>query len=687
MLKLFGKRKQAESDVDTSVSHAGETDSDYSILFKPNGKVKLVSVQLKESLLSSNVYDVNNVLPEDLKYICQSVLRSNQSQSETLTFNDRQWIWEFVERDGNKIIAYLVNYHEFANKLSNNSSQDNKKFSDELFAQSPTSQCVTSIDDFKILQSNHAFEKMFSVNEGKQKNIGEIVNNGNVLKELQSSLLEKDQIDGLLFVIKTAGDSYWENNGRYITASIRKSQQQDNTQLIWSFIDITDYRNLKQQHETFKRKFNTSIQAATEGIWEWSNLKENGDWWSSPMYSLLALDPKSTSPSLELIKRLMHPKEKKKFERLINNEIHVHQNVSMECRLKVKDKGFRWFRIRAVAAFNNKGDLKKLIGSLVDVHTEKSSRVQLQQEKDKAVATLNSIVDAVITTNANGVVEYGNSAAERLTGIPKNELRGKPIYKMVSFYKEHTDSYIDNPVMTCLSTGKQMKQKIYADMLDRDGTRYTVQLMATPLVGENHKVFGAVLVLNDVTNIRILSRRLKYQASHDILTKLINRGEFERRVSNAIEVAQNDGGDSVVLYIDLDRFKLINDICGHAAGDELLKQIAKLIRSITGDKVSVARMGGDEFAVLIEDTYYKAAEKMAKKLLDQIAAYRFSWDGKSFTIEVSIGIAEILPSCEGLTYLLNAADSACYLAKESGRNCIRKYSEGDDTIVEKKGQE
>ena len=160
-----------------------------------------------------------------------------------------------------------------------------------------------------------------------------------------------------------------------------------------------------------------------------------------------------------------------------------------------------------------------------------------------------------------------------------------------------------------------MKQKIYADMLDKDGTRYTVQVMATPLVRNDGQVFGSVLVLNDVTNIRVLSRRLKYQASHDILTKLINRSEFEKRVRNAIEIAHNEEGNSAVLYIDLDRFKLINDICGHAAGDELLKQVAKLLRTIVGDKSSVARMGGDEFAVLIEDVYFSDAEKVAKKIL------------------------------------------------------------------------
>ena len=468
---------------------------------------------------------------------------------------------------------------------------------------------------------------------------------------------------------------------------MKKSKQPHGEILIWIFEDFTDYKKLQQQHELYKQKFNTSIQAATEGIWEWSKLNEQGDWWSKPMYTLLGLDETATKPSLERIKRLMHPADKKRYDYLFETEMREKQFFEFECRLTVSEKGFRWFSIRVVGAYDSHGDLVKLIGSLVNIHAGKTNRIQLQQEKDKAFATLNSIVDAVITTNHDGVIEYGNSAAERLTGVPVKELRGSLIGNVISFYKEHSMVEIDNPMMQCLASGERMKQKIYADMLDRDGTRYTVQVMATPLLRKEGAVYGAVLVLNDVTNIRILSRRLKYQASHDILTKLINRSEFEKRVQNAIIVAQEESIVSSVLYIDLDRFKLINDICGHIAGDELLKQVAKLFRNIVDRNVSVARMGGDEFAVLIESCNLDAAEKVAVKILSSLEAYRFTWNEKTFSIEASIGLAEIRDTCDGLTYILNAVDSACYLAKESGRNCIRKYSEGDDTVIERKGQE
>jgi len=231
------------------------------------------------------------------------------------------------------------------------------------------------------------------------------------------------------------------------------------------------------------------------------------------MYSLFGFDMENTKPSLEMMKRLMHPKEKKVFDRLVEKEIRLKQYFTMECRLSVKEYGFRWFRLRVVGSFDSNGDLSKLIGSLVNIHSEKTSRLQLQREKDKAVATLNSIVDAVITTSAEGVIEYQNSAAERLTGISMDQAKGMRIEQAISFYQEHSLKDIDYPILSCLESGRRMNQKIYADMLDKDGTRYTVQVMATPLVGNDNQIFGAVLVLNDVTNIRVLSRRLKYQAA------------------------------------------------------------------------------------------------------------------------------------------------------------------------------
>ncbi len=687
MLNLFGRNKNNESSDDAVNIIAKDSDSKYSIQMDLKGRILFISFGLKEYFLIHDIYDVSQILPTDMESLCESLSKSRRSQVTKCEFSGKVWLWEFSVQDKNNVLVKLLNHEDFERDNRADSNNDANQLNEETFGSVPASICVTSHDNFHVIYANERFHKMFKGAKELLNDLSLLINNKEVLSDINSSLQDSDEVENVLFVYKQQGESFWQNNDRFISVNIQRSNQIFGDALVWKFEDISDFKNLQNQHQLYKKKFNTAIQAATEGIWEWSKLDEHGDWWSKPMYSLLGLDKDNNKPSLEMMKRLMHPKEKKVFDRLLENEIRSKQYFSMECRLTVKEHGFRWFRLRVVGAFDINGDVSKLIGSLVNIHSEKTNRLQLQQEKDKAVATLNSIVDAVITTNADGVIEYQNSAAERLTGISKEQAKGMHIDKTISFYQEHSLNDIDNPVITCLNSGERMSQKIYADMLDKDGTRYTVQVMATPLVRKDGQVFGAVLVLNDVTNIRVLSRRLKYQASHDILTKLINRSEFEKRVRNAITQAQNHDGNSAVLYIDLDRFKLINDICGHAAGDELLKQVAKLLRAIVDKKNSVARMGGDEFAVLIENTHISKAEKIANKILSELAAYRFSWDEKTFSIECSIGMAEIQPSCDGLTYILNAVDSACYLAKESGRNCIRTYCDGDDTIIERKGQE
>tara|TARA_R110002049_G_scaffold13509_2_gene58398 strand:+ start:37934 stop:40783 length:2850 start_codon:yes stop_codon:yes gene_type:complete len=687
MLNLFGRNKKSGLNEEVSAAGVPESKAKYSIKLDPKGKILFISFALKEYFLIYDIYDASQILPKNIGQLCQSLYKNSASQVVKCEHKNKVWVWEFSAQSKTQIFVELVNKSDFEKASQESSNKNADQLNEEIFGSIPASICITSYDSLEFIYKNNKFLEMFSISESEMSNISQLIRNDAILQDVNSSIKDTDQIDNVLFVYTKAGESFWQNKNLYISISIKRSRQIFGDALVWKFEDITELKSLQIQHQQFRKKFDTAIQAATEGIWEWSKLKDDGDWWSKPMFSLLGFDYDSSKPSFDLMKRLMHPKEKKVFDHNVENEIRAKQYFSMECRLTVKEKGFRWFRLRVVGSFDSNGDLNKMIGSLVNIHSEKTNRIQLQQEKDKAVATLNSIVDAVITTNAEGIVEYENSAAERLTGLSRNETKGQRIESVISFYKEHSMSDIQNPVLKCLESGERMNHKIYADMLDKDGTRYTVQVMATPLVRKDGQIFGAVLVLNDVTNIRVLSRRLKYQASHDILTKLINRSEFEKRVNSAITLAHNYEGNSAVLYIDLDRFKLINDICGHAAGDELLKQVAKLLRNIVGSKNSVARMGGDEFAVLVGNTNIVESEKIAEKILAGLAAYRFSWDEKTFSIECSIGIAEIQPSCDGLTYILNAVDSACYLAKESGRNCIRMYCDGDDTIIERKGQE
>ncbi|MGM0412953.1 MAG: EAL domain-containing protein, partial [Pseudomonadota bacterium] len=203
---------------------------------------------------------------------------------------------------------------------------------------------------------------------------------------------------------------------------------------------------------------------------------------------------------------------------------------------------------------------------------------------------------------------------------------------------------------------------------------------------EAERVIGAVLVFRDVGEMRRLSRQLSYQASHDALTGLINRREFEQRIQHALESAHNDGTEHALCYLDLDQFKLVNDTCGHAAGDELLKQLAERLRSRVRASDTVARLGGDEFGILLEACPLERARTIAEELRETVRVYRFVWDNQSFEVGVSIGLVAIDSDSGGLGGLLAAADSACYVAKDRGRGRIHVYQSDDADLERHQGE-
>ncbi len=195
-----------------------------------------------------------------------------------------------------------------------------------------------------------------------------------------------------------------------------------------------------------------------------------------------------------------------------------------------------------------------------------------------------------------------------------------------------------------------------------------------------------LLVCEDVTEARMLSEQLAYEVSHDALTGLVNRREFEHRLSRAIESARREGAEHALCYLDLDQFKVINDTCGHVAGDELLRQLGEELQHKVRRHDTLARLGGDEFGVLLENCSLDQATRIARKILEEISDKRFAWADRSFNVGASVGLVPISAESGTMTELLKEADSACYLAKDAGRNRIHLYSPNDDRLAHRKGE-
>ena len=200
------------------------------------------------------------------------------------------------------------------------------------------------------------------------------------------------------------------------------------------------------------------------------------------------------------------------------------------------------------------------------------------------------------------------------------------------------------------------------------------------------RYWGVVLVFSDVTEARSLSKQISYQASHDMLTGLINRHEFEDRLDRVLVTARSLSTENALCYLDLDQFKLINDTCGHVAGDELLRQICKLLQDNVRHRDTIARLGGDEFGLLMEHCTLEEAELVANKLVKAVSDYKFSWEKQSFNIGVSIGLILVNESSSDINVLLSAADTACYMAKDQGRNRVHVYREDDEELAKRHGE-
>ena len=324
------------------------------------------------------------------------------------------------------------------------------------------------------------------------------------------------------------------------------------------------------------------------------------------------------------------------------------------------------------------------------ISLEITDRVQLEQslsqEKELLQVTLNSIGDAVITTDAVGRVQSLNPIAEGLTGWSHHVAQGRSFTEILHMVNETNRDRVDNPIAEALRTGKIVELANHTILIARDGRETPISDSAAPIRAKDGQILGAVMVFRDVSITHQLNQQLSWQASHDTLTNLLNRREFERRLSQVVEAAKQDHQSRALCYLDLDQFKVVNDTCGHFAGDELLRQVTDRLKTHIRKTDTLARLGGDEFGLLLDCCPPDQAEQIANSLCSDVKAIRFVSHDKIFTIGVSIGLVVITAETGSVTALLSMADAACYAAKNSGRNRVHVYHSDDEKMVQQQGE-
>ena len=308
----------------------------------------------------------------------------------------------------------------------------------------------------------------------------------------------------------------------------------------------------------------------------------------------------------------------------------------------------------------------------------------LFQERERALVTLHSIGDGVITTDAEGRVDYMNPVAETVTAWTHEEGQGYPLTEILPLIDETTRHRIESPADISLRSGQGATHTEQCVLINRNGQEFNIENSAAPIFDRDNNVIGSVLVFHDVTRERRMAHQMTWQATHDILTGLANRNEFSDRLANLLtSMAGNSRQQHALLYLDLDQFKVVNDTCGHVAGDQMLKQLSRTLRAEVPTNASLARLGGDEFGILLEDVSLDKARQIATQLLQAIGAFTFRWENRRFNVGASIGMVPIQRETQNASFILSAADVACYVAKESGRNRIHIYEDSDIDLGER----
>jgi diguanylate cyclase (GGDEF)-like protein/PAS domain S-box-containing protein len=307
-----------------------------------------------------------------------------------------------------------------------------------------------------------------------------------------------------------------------------------------------------------------------------------------------------------------------------------------------------------------------------DVHEYIKKNNAVSRQKEQAEITLQSIDEGVISTDQFGQVVYMNSVAEIYTGWNFKEIKGKCLSKALNLTDRSSHMKLPNPVEHCLNSKATINSTDSSILTRRDGLEYLIDFSTTPVIKDDN-LTGAVLVFRDVTEKRSMEKNLDWQAKHDSLTGLINRCEFDNRLNKIISNPDKSERVHALCFINLDRFKLINDSCGHQAGDELLQQISNRLKKLARDTDTIARIGSDEFAIFMYSCSLDKAKSIADVLHDELFNTQFDSNGKHFSITASIGIVPLDDSTESLTELKCIADLACDRAKDKGGNRIYIY--------------
>ena len=469
---------------------------------------------------------------------------------------------------------------------------------------------------------------------------------------------------------------------RWVDLSVGMIHYNGEPAILGTAFDITDRRRAEQALRESEENLRTLAGSANDGMLV--HIHGRIVFANPRLAALVGRDvTELVGRSLdEFVRSDEMPKISKRYQRRLQGE---HVPGQYETVLNHKDGSA--VPVEITAAITAWQGQSAIIVIVRDIASRKQAEAELFREKERLQVTLESIGDGVITTDMQGRIDYLNPVAEILTGWTSAEAAGRPLTDVFQVRDETTHQPLADPVQRCLHEQSSVRHSGNLLLNDRSGHQeYAIELTSSPIRNHAGDLIGAVLVLHDVTTLRNMARQMAHQARHDSLTGLINRGEFEARLDQALHSARSGKTQHALCYLDLDQFKIVNDTCGHIAGDELLRQLTAHMQARVRSTDTLARLGGDEFGILLQHCPIGQASETADTLREVVKKFRFAWEDKIFEIGASIGVVPINTDSGSLVDVLSAADSACYVAKDLGRNRIHVYQPEDSALTQRHGE-
>jgi len=445
-------------------------------------------------------------------------------------------------------------------------------------------------------------------------------------------------------------------------------------------VQLTSIERQKQAEAALaysESRWNHALESAGQGVWD-HDIRTDSMFYSRMWRIMRGIPPDEA----------VDGDQQKWLARIHPDDLpHVLANVkrqdlgdesfdALEYRERKRDGSYVWILSRGKPVeWDAAGHPVRTLGTDTDITRLKTIELELAAEKERLRVTLEAIADGMISTDAEGNIVFINPAAQVLTGYSSQAALGRPVRDIFALFAGDSGERQPCPVAQCLATDTATHIEDDMVLIGPTGIEREIRCTASPVKTDGHKPDGAVLVFQDVTQSRAMQRQLAHSANHDDLTGLPNRAAFDRALNAAIAGTAGGQHQHCLLYVDLDRFKPVNDTAGHAAGDALLRQVAQTIRGSCRQHDLAARIGGDEFAVLLLDCPASGGKLIADKIVRAIGALLFDWAGQTYRISASIGVTVVTARPSSSLGFMGEADAACYAAKAVGRGAARLFSE------------